>query len=164
MAGHLICSYTIPVVLLTCGSDLTTDLAQLQDHKVKARNRAQKRERDPSWSLAREGPLPTLTVFSKDYMPQRNIIITEDAMSRSQVMIAVLALITPTLAAELPKSGNFKTPSAFKGIEQATQVGGRVPSHGVVYKIVTADNPLHIKRANCPYSNYPPAEPGALSF
>ena len=70
-------------------------------------------------------------------------------MSRSPVMIAILALITPALAAELPKSGNFKTPSAFKGIEQATQVDGRVLSHGVVYGIVTEDNPLHIKTANC---------------
>jgi hypothetical protein len=50
-------------------------------------------------------------------------------MSRSPVIMAVLALITPALAAELPKSGSFKTPSAFKGIEQATQVGGRVLSH-----------------------------------
>jgi len=56
----IICSRTIPVVLLTCGSDLTTDLAQLQDHKVKAKSRARKRERDPYWSLARERPLPTL--------------------------------------------------------------------------------------------------------
>jgi hypothetical protein len=85
-------------------------------------------------------------------MPQRNISIKEEeAMSRSPVMMAVLALITPALAAELPKSGSFKTPSAFKGIEQATQVGGRVLSHGVVYGIVTEDNPLHIKTANCPY-------------
>jgi hypothetical protein len=72
-------------------------------------------------------------------------------MSRSLAMIAVLVLIAPALAAELPKSGSFKTPSAFKGIEQATQVGGRVLSHGVVYGIVTEDNPLHIKTANCPY-------------
>jgi hypothetical protein len=57
----IMCSYTIPVVPLTCGSDLTTDFAQMRDHKVKAKSRARKRGRDPSWSLAREGPLPTPT-------------------------------------------------------------------------------------------------------
>jgi hypothetical protein len=70
---------------------------------------------------------------------------------RSFVIVAVV-LTTPTLAAEqMAKSGSFKTPSAFKGIEQAQQTGGRTLSHGVVYGIVTDDNPLHIKTANCPY-------------
>ena len=31
------------------------------------------------------------------------------------------------------------------------QAGGRVLSHGVVYGIVTEDNPLQIKTADCPY-------------
>ena len=49
-------------------------------------------------------------------------------MSRSVIIIATLALITPVLAAEPPKSGNFKTASAFKGIEESSQIGGRVMS------------------------------------
>jgi hypothetical protein len=58
----------------------------------------------------------------------------------------------PTLAAEqMAKSGSFITASSFKGIEQAQQTGGHTLSHGVVYGIVTEDNPLHIKTANCPY-------------
>ena len=68
------------------------------------------------------------------------------------LLIAAVALTTPTFAAEqLAKSGSFKAPSVFKGIEQAEQTGGRTLSHGVVYGIVTEDNPLHIKTANCPY-------------
>ena len=45
----------------------------------------------------------------------------------------------------------FITASSFKGIEQAQQTGGHTLSHGVVYGIVTEDNPLHIRTANCPY-------------
>jgi len=76
----------------------------------------------------------------------------ETTMLVRSLVIATVALITPTLAAEqMAKSGSFKTPSAFKGIEQAQQTGGRTLSHGVVYGIVTEDNPLHIKTANCPY-------------
>ena len=68
------------------------------------------------------------------------------------LLLATIALATPTLAAEqLAKSGSFKTPSAFKGIEQGQTTGGHTLSHGVVYGIVTEDNPLHIKTANCPY-------------
>jgi hypothetical protein len=68
------------------------------------------------------------------------------------LVIATVALTAPTLAAEqMAKSGNFKTASAFKGIEESSQVGGRVMSHGVVYGIVTEENPLHIKTAKCPY-------------
>jgi hypothetical protein len=68
------------------------------------------------------------------------------------VLIATLTLATPTLAAEqMAKSGSFITASAFKGIEQTQQMGGHTLSHGVVYVIVTEDNPLHIKTANCPY-------------
>jgi hypothetical protein len=51
----------------------------------------------------------------------------------------------------MAKSGSFKTASAFKGIEQAEQTGGHTLSHGVVYGIVTENNPLQIKTANCPY-------------
>ena len=48
-------------------------------------------------------------------------------MSRSVIIIATLVLITPVLAADPPKSGNFKTASAFKGIEESIPgVGGRV--------------------------------------
>ena len=68
------------------------------------------------------------------------------------LLVATITLATPTLAAEqLAKSGSFKTPSAFKGIEQGETTGGHTLSHGVVYGIVTEDNPLHIKTANCPY-------------
>ena len=68
------------------------------------------------------------------------------------LVIATLALITPTLAAEqIAKSGSFKAASAFKGIQEAQQTGGHTLSHGVTYGIVTEDNPLHIKTANCPY-------------
>ena len=68
------------------------------------------------------------------------------------VLIATITVGTPTLAAEqMPKSGSFITASGFKGIEQAQQTGGHTLSHGVVYGIVTEDNPLHIKTANCPY-------------
>ncbi len=51
----------------------------------------------------------------------------------------------------MAKSGSFITASSFKGIEQAQQTGGHTLSHGVVYGIVTEDNPLHIRTANCPY-------------
>jgi hypothetical protein len=51
----------------------------------------------------------------------------------------------------MAKSGSFKTASAFKGIEEAQQIGGHTLSHGVTYGIITEDNPLHIKTANCPY-------------
>ena len=51
----------------------------------------------------------------------------------------------------MAKSGSFKAASAFKGIEEAQQTGGHTLSHGVTYGIVTEDNPLHIKTANCPY-------------
>jgi len=64
---------------------------------------------------------------------------------------ALLFGVSASHAADTPKSGSFKTPSAFKGIEESVQVGGRVMSHGVVYGIVTEDNPLHIKTATCPY-------------
>jgi hypothetical protein len=58
-------------------------------------------------------------------MHQRNISIKEEeAMSRSPVIMAVLALITPALAAELPKSGSFKTPSAFKGMNKQLKLAG----------------------------------------
>ena len=68
------------------------------------------------------------------------------------VLIVTIILATPTLAAEqMAKSGSFITASSFKGIEQAQQTGGRTLSHGVVYGIVTEDNPLHIRTANCPY-------------
>jgi hypothetical protein len=68
------------------------------------------------------------------------------------IAIAALALTTPAWAAEqMAKSGNFKTVAPFKGIEEAQQTGGRTLSHGVTYGIVTEDNPLHIKTANCPY-------------
>ena len=68
------------------------------------------------------------------------------------LVIATAALTAPTLAAEqTAKSGSFKTASAFKGIEEAQQTGGHTLSHGVIYGIVTEDNPLHIKTANCPY-------------
>jgi hypothetical protein len=68
------------------------------------------------------------------------------------LLIATVALTTPTLAAEqMAKSGSFKAASAFKGIEEAQQIGGHTLSHGVTYGIVTEDNPLHIKTANCPY-------------
>ena len=68
------------------------------------------------------------------------------------LLIATMTLATPTLAAEqMAKSGSFITASAFKGIEQAQQTGGHTLSHGVVYGIVTEDNPLHIRTANCPY-------------
>ena len=68
------------------------------------------------------------------------------------LLIATMTLATPTLAAEqMAKSGSFITVSAFKGIEQAQQTGGHTLSHGVVYGIVTEDNPLHIRTANCPY-------------
>ena len=68
------------------------------------------------------------------------------------LVIATVALTTPAVAAEqAAKSGSFKTASAFKGIEQAQQTGGHTLSHGVVYGIVTEDNPLHIRTANCPY-------------
>lgn len=68
------------------------------------------------------------------------------------LLIATMTLATPTLAAEqMAKSGSFITASSFKGIEQAQQTGGRTLSHGVVYGIVTEDNPLHIRTANCPY-------------
>src|ERR1700726_595331 len=76
----------------------------------------------------------------------------ETTMLVRSFVIAAVALTTPTLAAEqMAKSGSFKAPSVFKGIEQAEQTGGRTLSHGVVYGIVTEDNPLHIKTANCPY-------------
>ena len=67
-------------------------------------------------------------------------------------VVAVL-LLDASLAysADAPKSGNFKTARAFKGIEELSQVGGRIMSHGVVYGIVTEENPLHIKTAKCPY-------------
>ena len=69
------------------------------------------------------------------------------------LVIATAALTAPTLAAEqTAKSGSFKTASAFKGIEEAQQTGGHTLSHGVIYGIVTEDNPLHIKTANCPSS------------
>ena len=68
------------------------------------------------------------------------------------LVISTMALTIPTLAAEqIVKSGNFKTASAFKGIEQAQQTGGHTLSYGVTYGIITEDNPLHIKTANCPY-------------
>jgi hypothetical protein len=68
------------------------------------------------------------------------------------LVIATVALTTPAVAAEqAAKSGSFKTASAFKGIEQAQQTGGHTLTHGVIYGIVTEDNPLHIKTANCPY-------------
>ena len=68
------------------------------------------------------------------------------------LLIATMILATPTLAAEqMAKSGSFITASSFKGIEQAQQTGGHTLSHGVVYGIVTEDNPLHIRTANCPY-------------
>jgi hypothetical protein len=57
-------------------------------------------------------------------------------------VIAAVVLSTPALAAEqMAKSGSFKAPSAFKGIEQTQQTGRRTLSHGVVYGIVTEDNP-----------------------
>ncbi len=68
------------------------------------------------------------------------------------LVIAVVAFAAPALAAEqMAKSGSFKTASAFKGIEEAQQTGGHTLSHGVTYGIITEDNPLHIKSANCPY-------------
>ena len=76
----------------------------------------------------------------------------ETIMLVRSFVIAAVVLSTPTLAAEqMAKSGSFKTSSAFKGIEQAQQTGGHTLSHGVTYGIVTEDNPLHIKTANCPY-------------
>ena len=68
------------------------------------------------------------------------------------IAIAALAVATPALGAEqIAKSGSFKTLAPFKGIEETQQTGGRTLSHGVTYGIVTEDNPLHIKTANCPY-------------
>ena len=68
------------------------------------------------------------------------------------LVIATVALASPTLAAEqMAKTGSFKTASAFKGIEQAQQTGGHTLGHGVTYGMITEDNPLHIKTANCPY-------------
>jgi hypothetical protein len=76
----------------------------------------------------------------------------ETAILVRSLVIGTLALSAPTLAAEQPaKSGSFKTASAFKGIEEAQQTGGHTLSHGVTYGIITEDNPLHIKTANCPY-------------
>jgi hypothetical protein len=72
---------------------------------------------------------------------------------RSIMFVVAVLLLDASLAysADAPKSGNFKTTSAFKGIEESSQVGGRIMSHGVVYGIVTEENPLHIKTAKCPY-------------
>ena len=72
---------------------------------------------------------------------------------RSIMFVVAVLLLDASLAysADAPKSGNFKTASAFKGIEKSSQVGGRIMSHGVVYGIVTEENPLHIKTAKCPY-------------
>jgi hypothetical protein len=76
----------------------------------------------------------------------------EKPMLLRSLVIATVAFTAPTLAAEeMAKSGSFKTASAFKGIEQAQQTGGHALSHGVTYGMITEDNPLHIKTANCPY-------------
>jgi hypothetical protein len=73
-------------------------------------------------------------------------------MSRSVIIIATLALITPVLAADPPKSGSFKTASAFKAVEETTSVGDKhTLSHGTAWGVVTDDNPLRIKTAMCPY-------------
>jgi len=72
-------------------------------------------------------------------------------MKKVAFTAALMVGASLTYAADTPKNGNFKTPSAFKGVEASFQAGGRVMSHGVVYGIVTEDNPLHIKTANCPY-------------
>jgi hypothetical protein len=70
-------------------------------------------------------------------------------------LLSIAFLVMPlsgSLAADLPKSGSFKTPSGFKAVDEATQVGDkRTFSHGVAWGIVTEDNPLHIKTAMCPY-------------
>ena len=76
----------------------------------------------------------------------------ETTMLVRSLVIATVALTAPTLAAEqMAKSGSFKSASAFKGIEEVQQTGGHTLSHGVTYGIITEDNPLHIKTANCPY-------------
>jgi hypothetical protein len=64
------------------------------------------------------------------------------------LLIATVALASLTLAAEqIAKSGNFKTASAFKGIEEAQQTGGHTLSHGAIHEIVTEDNPLQPRNA-----------------
>jgi len=72
-------------------------------------------------------------------------------MSRLFVVIVALYVSAPALAAELPKSGNFDTPTGWKAVGEAMQVGGRTLGHGVYWGIVIGDNPLHIKAAMCPY-------------
>ena len=42
-------------------------------------------------------------------------------MSRSVIIIATLALRTPVLAADPPKSGSFQTASACKAVEETTK-------------------------------------------
>ena len=72
-------------------------------------------------------------------------------MSRSLLIVAMFALSTAAFAAELPKSGSARTASAWKAVGETTQIGGRSLSHGMLWGIVTDDNPLRIKSAMCPY-------------
>jgi hypothetical protein len=57
-------------------------------------------------------------------------------MSRPFVFIVALCLSAPALAAELPKSGNFDTPTGWKAVGETMQVGGLTLSHGVYWGIL----------------------------
>ena len=74
-------------------------------------------------------------------------------MARRFLIIAALVVASPAVAAELPKSGSFKTPSSFVPSEEATtQVGDRHSlAHGLSRGVIVADNPLHVTTAMCPY-------------
>src|SRR5438270_524457 len=68
-------------------------------------------------------------------------------------LTASFAIASAAVAAEPPKSGNFKTPSSFVPSEEATtQVGDRhMLAHGLSRGVIVADNPLHVRTAMCPY-------------
>lgn len=69
----------------------------------------------------------------------------------SFIIIASLTLSTSAWAAELPKSGNFATPTGWKAVDEIIPIGGRGLGHGVIWGVVMGDNPLHIRSAMGPY-------------
>jgi hypothetical protein len=76
----------------------------------------------------------------------------EEQMMRSVIVIAAFGLTIPAWGAELPKSGTFQNPSGFKSVDETIQVAeGHALSHGISWGVVTADTPLRLQTAMCPY-------------
>ena len=72
---------------------------------------------------------------------------------RSIMFVVAVLLLDASLAysADAPKSGNFKTTSAFKGIEESSQFGGRIMSSRGSLWHCHRGKPTPIKTAKCPY-------------